>query len=362
MTTKPLARFWQALEDIPEATADRREWSLRLKDDWPEVVSYLTETGRLAGEIACPSPGDDGCPRKVVKHGDGRYRAVCGNKPAECDPIELTVEEITYVTLDRKKLASAVCKILDAVPEPYVRPQRSVSFVGSHGVAAGLEIPVILLIPGPMTEVSLATLPDSDRPSAILIPTPGSIPNEIRMSLRAAGHHVLALNDICCLDSKHRLVGVQPADVLLATLREKLLASRAPKKSGRAWNLPAGTRWENVTFEFIAKEVLLVKVRGQPTRRIEPDQFGMKSKHSGKPTGAWTLLRSIVHRRGELTWTPSKTVSVRRQKQILSRKLVELFGIKDDPLPAGPGESYVARFSTIYSVRTLKTDDNEVSS
>ena len=71
--TKPLARFWTALQ-IPDATTDRREWSLRLGDDWPIAAVYLTATGRLAEEIGCPSPGGDGCPRKVVMHGDGPSR------------------------------------------------------------------------------------------------------------------------------------------------------------------------------------------------------------------------------------------------------------------------------------------------
>ena len=65
MTPKPLARFWKTLDEIPEATTDRRDWSLRLKEDWPAAESYLTPLGVRAKEIACPSPGGDGCPRKV---------------------------------------------------------------------------------------------------------------------------------------------------------------------------------------------------------------------------------------------------------------------------------------------------------
>jgi hypothetical protein len=64
MTPKPLARFWKTLDEIPEAN-DRRDWSLRLKEDWPAAKSYLTPLGVRAKEIACPSLGGDGCPRKV---------------------------------------------------------------------------------------------------------------------------------------------------------------------------------------------------------------------------------------------------------------------------------------------------------
>ena len=74
----PLLRFWKALDEIPEATTDRREWAQRLGDDWSVAAAYLKSTGRLVREIACPSPGGEGCPRKVVRHTDGRFRAVCG--------------------------------------------------------------------------------------------------------------------------------------------------------------------------------------------------------------------------------------------------------------------------------------------
>jgi hypothetical protein len=352
MTTMPLARFWQALDEIPEATTTRKEWSERLQQEWPAAEQYLAATGRRAREIACPSPGGDGCPRKIVNHGGERYRAICGNVPAVCDPITVTGEDITCFTLDRKKLTTAICKMLDALAEPDAQHQRSVLFVGAHAVAAGREVKVLVLIPGPM-ECSASTTArlKFDEPAAILVPTPASIPPRERSDLKAAGHLVLTLNATCTLDSRQRLVGVETAENLLAPLRDKLIASRVRKKDGPLWDLPPGTRWENVTIEFTSKDVLQVKIRGQPTRRIEPDEFGMKSRHAGKPTTAWALLRSVVQLEGRLTWSPSKEVAVRRQKQILSRKLIKLFGIKDDPLPRGSGASYQARFHSIYSVR-----------
>jgi hypothetical protein len=60
MMTKCLARFWKALDQIPDAATDRLEWLRLLEGDWPIVAGYLTETGRVAAAIACPSPGGDG--------------------------------------------------------------------------------------------------------------------------------------------------------------------------------------------------------------------------------------------------------------------------------------------------------------
>ena len=171
-TKKPLARFWKALDEIPEATTDRREWSLRLGDDWLVAAAYLRATGRLAKEIICPSPGADGCPRRVVKHTDGRFRAVCGNKPAECDPVELTREELTCLTLDRAKLAAAVGETLNADPHSGAASDGTTVVVGSHGVAAGISIPIVLMISGPMELLSADTLTDrnsGNTPSVLLV-------------------------------------------------------------------------------------------------------------------------------------------------------------------------------------------------
>jgi hypothetical protein len=347
MTKKPLARFWKALDEIPQATTDRREWLLRLKDDWPTAKPYLTQIGVHAKEIACPSPGGDGCPRKIVSHGDGRYRAVCGNRPAECESLDLTAEEIACLAVNRKKLARAVAKILNASPETDTQQGGAAMIVGSHGVAAGLSIPVAVLIPGPMAEYSLDLLPELDGPAAIVIPTPDSLPPKLKTVLKSREHVVLALSEITAVDDQDRLIGLQPAENLLSPLREKLLSSQVSAASPRIWLLPAGTRWEDLTFEFISDEVVNVRFRGE-TKHFEPDQFRMKSLKNGRPTLLWTLLLSIVRQHGRLTWKDrSASTRLKKQKQQLSERLRSLFGLDDDPIPwRSTDKAYVARFIT----------------
>jgi hypothetical protein len=346
MTTKPLARFWKALDDIPEATTDRRDWSLRLKEDWPAAESYLTPLGVRAKEIACPSPGGDGCPRKVVKHTDGRFRAMCGNRPAECDPIDVTGEEITCLALDWKKLAKSVAVMLNATPEPGAPERGAAMLVGSHPVAAGIGIPILLILPGPTGEVSLDMVSDLAGPAVIVTPTSMSISHQLKAALKSRGHAVLALSEIAGVDDRHRLTGVQQAETLLAPLREKLLAGEASTASGRIWVLPPDARWEDLAFEFTAEEVVNVRFR-QETRRYEPEQFGMKSKKNGRPTALWRLLWSLARLAGRLTWTDqAASTKIKKQKQLLSNRLASLFGIPGDPISWRPTEqAYVARFT-----------------
>jgi hypothetical protein len=332
MTTKPLPRFWKSLDEIPDATTDRREWIIRLGDEWPYASRYLTATGKLAAAIDCPSPGGEGCPRRIVRHADGRFRAVCGNRPAECDSLDLTRQDIGCLAFDRKKLGRVVGALLGATPGSGPEERGAAVCLGSHAVAAGIGIPVFLLIPSPMTQGSFPEPLDLDGPAAIVTPTPVSIPGEDKAALKSRGHIVLALSEIAVADGQHRLTGLQSAEQLLSPLREKLLARQAPTGSGRIWILPAEARWEDLTFEFIADEVVNVRF-GQQTRRFEPEHFGMKSVKNGKPTGAWTVLRVMAGQAGQLGWS-DKAASrrVKKQKQLLSGLLRRAFGISTDPI------------------------------
>lgn len=331
-TTKNLARFWKALDEIPDATTDRREWSARLGEEWPEAKAYLTASGRLAKKIDCPSPGGDGCPRKIVKHGDGRYRAVCGNKPAECDSIDVTRDEITCLALDRKKLAAAVGAMLNATPESGAGENGAVMLVGSHAVAAGVGIPIVLIVPGPMPAISPEILPKFDGPAAIVIPNPGSLPHQLKAAFRSRGHSVLALSEIGGVDDQHRLNVLQPAEILLSSLREKALASQTSMASGRVWILPADARWEELTFEFTAADALKIRFRGE-SRSFDAHQLDMKRNRTGKPTSQWKLLQAFAENGGEISWSSrGANPTVKKQKQLLSDKLIKAFGIREDPI------------------------------
>lgn len=51
-----------------------------------------------------------------------------------------------------------------------------------------------------------------------------------------------------------------------------------------AMELPSDAKWGDLRFAFVSDEVLHVSYKGQPAKRIEPDQLGMKSEKSGKAT------------------------------------------------------------------------------
>ena len=364
MTPKPLARFWKSLDKIPGAATDQRDWSRQLKGDWQHAQIFLKPTGRLVKEIACPSPGGDGCPRKVVRLDDRRFRAVCGNKPADCDTITLTANDIAVLALDRKKLSATLCTILGAAPAGE-RAEGAAMLVGSHSVRAGARIPVILVIPGPMPGDTLRLWPAGGGPAAIVTPTATSLPSQTMSAFEEAGHTLLNLSDIVDVDGQHRLCGSLPAETLLAAARQKI--KTAARASRHAWILPPDALWEEVTLQFTSDDRLLVRFRGE-TRTFDAFEFGMTSQKNNSATDAWGFLQVIVRNGGRVSWDdnrkqvdtarvrkagnsalrkPDPTSLLRKNKQAVSRHLKSTFGLLDDPIKREGRRAYKARFKVM---------------
>jgi hypothetical protein len=95
-----LLRLQRSLEAAPWNRAVLAEWQERFGQDFALLKPHLKPTGERAGVFPCPNGGGDGCPRQVHER-DGGFVAVCGNVPAECEPIPLTKTELAVLALDR---------------------------------------------------------------------------------------------------------------------------------------------------------------------------------------------------------------------------------------------------------------------
>jgi hypothetical protein len=336
--TVSLAPLWTALDQIPQATTDTLEWKSRLGGAWSIARVFLRPVGTLATEVDCPSPGNDGCPRKIVKHADGRLRAVCGNSSAHCDAIDVTAEDIEHLTLDRTKLVSAV---LDALNAETGAAGNLV--VGNYPVVAGVGIPIAFFVPGP-AEVAIPRV--LTPPAAILVPTPNSLSNELVQQLQDEGHVVLALSNTMEMNDQHQLINLISPELLLATACDRILDAVQPAAQARVWVLPPDTRWEMLKFEFIDADRLSVRFQ-QQTRVFQPDQFGMKNKITGKARYGWALLLIMADLGGKTPHVPEKKrPALEKQKQLLGDRLKDLFGIDEEPFYRDRDEqTYVARFS-----------------
>jgi len=354
---KMLPRLCSSLDDLSGPATDRRDWVDRLGDEWPAVQHMLRSTGALASSVDCPSPGGDGCPRRVVELKSGVYRAVCGNMPADCPPLDLTRDDVAILKLDRHILADELARAFEATGS--FRDDGAVVQIGSHYVYAGVGIPMFLVLREPQTPFSIEhpALRLSNE-KAVLLPTKNSLPIAEQHALRERGHLVLILSEVVGLDDEGRIVAIGPPAELFGPLRRRY---REAGKSSLVWPLPPGARWEDLRFEFIARDVLNVHF-GASHRRLEPDTLGMRSKKNGNPTSAWTLLMSIVIKDGCVAWARTKENDrYRKQKQALSKALKAAFGLADDPIPWDElRHEYVARFISRNNIP--KADLDEISS
>ena len=342
-----ISRFWKALDEFADAAASRREWQATLGAEFASVEHLLRKAGQ-ARELPCPSPGGAGCPRRVVHHANGSFRAVCGDRPKACADLDLNADDIAILRMDRSELGLRIARALGLSPhQPGRGSSGTVTRIGTHDVHAGRGFPVFLALPGPFADADprpFAEILDHPGPRLLLTPTATSLPDAVIAALDQAGAARMALADIVIMRSR-ALALTRPATELLAALRDAVMRDAGGSAQALAWPLPPDARWEEITMRFIADEVLNITFRGE-TRRFEPDQPGMKNATNGKPKAAWTYLKAFALGNGRLpVHHPEATATSKhqKQKQALSKALRDSFGISDEPIPTDGGD-YATRF------------------
>ncbi|MCX8004058.1 MAG: hypothetical protein N2688_03730 [Burkholderiaceae bacterium] len=335
MTMKPLPLFWNALDAVPGAATDRRDWTARLGAEFPVAQRFLRATGRRVTAIDCPSPGGEGCPRAVIRVPGGALRAVCRSATGRCDPLDLQPEDTDVLQVDFVRLRQALASLFEVQAAAAPPTSNRVALLGEHAIAAGVAAPVMLLVPGPVDAIQFDELREgglSSERAVLLVPTAASLPSSTRTRLASLGHIVLSLSDVTEADGKGNLLPVQPLELLLHEIRAALQARIDTAQAAPSVSLPAGAQWAELTFVLVSDEVLNVTCRGH-TQRLEPDRVGMKDGRTGKPTEAWAFLQVLARVGGILGPLGRDVVEEqKKKKQALSRQLVRAFGISDDPI------------------------------
>ena len=250
-TIRTIPRFWKALDDLPTAASDARDWRMRLGEEFEAISRYLRRTGEIATSVDCSSPGGDRCPMTVVHSPDGSLRAVCGCSPGVCDSIELSHEDLAILKLDYSILVGDLATAMGATSTVLAPANRRVFELGRYAVAAGLSAPVVLALPGPrdpVTEEELRLAGLGPNRAIILAPCRGSFPPEVRTRLTQAGHLPLDLSEVTGLHAGGHLELLQSVELLLDPIRGDLLARLKPTSGGPIFALPRGTQWDQVTL------------------------------------------------------------------------------------------------------------------
>lgn len=346
--TTPLPRFWRALNELPGAATDRRDWQLRLAEEFIPTRRYLRKTGRRAMSIDCPSPGGAGCPRAVIRLSSGSLRAVCRSDEAQCDPVALTPDDLDILELDLPRLAQELAAAFAVQPAiPMAAPARILP-LGAYAIAAGVSAPLLLAVPGPrcpLTTDELRLAGVGSERAALLLPTAASLSSPLRARLVADGHQVIALDDVTACAAGTGLTLRQPVEVLLRDIRAALQARLSAKPVGPRVPLPPGTAWGQITLRVTSSATVICTAPGV-SRQLDPGDFDMRSAKNAKATAAWTFFLLLATQGGTLSIRGGAIPPrARKQKEALSRHLQETFGLSDDPIPWDTRQrAYVAAF------------------
>lgn len=346
--------FWTTIERIPSHATDTREWRSGLVDCWDVAQRYFSKVSKFADRIECPWPGGENCPRQVVRHEDGSFRAVCSDPAGLCDSLDITRDEIHIRELDRSKLFADVAAALDLAMTAPPERQASLLHIGDHQLAAGRSFPVFAALSSPRAPLGKADLLELDRrklPFILVVTSLRAIEQDVSSFLSARGGRVLTYAE--CLNfaaapGKGFVPVASLADLFAAEISALTNADDSPEPP--VMTLPVNARWSDLRFAFREQAVLNVSYRSQKPVRLEPDQIGMRDDRNGKPNRQWRLLLACAALDGALPRSfPVSTINGRRptsyilsildefkrgydkQRQTLAATLRQKFGIEDDP-------------------------------
>jgi hypothetical protein len=237
--------------------------------------------------VRCPSPGGDGCPRRVVNHGDGRIVAVCGDPKDQCESLELTLEDIVVHELDVGGLAGALCRLLSC--EPDLRPLPFVGgtwFIGWYEPLAGKRFPISLTLPTTGEEAHSAAVRlvgHLGQRFILFVPAREPIEPETIEYLRGNRACLLFLEDVLTVGATRTWELQRSAEDILSDFRGSVLDDPRLGVPTHAFPTPPGTRWQDVTIRFLTQHQVHVRV-GQDLRclRLHANGDGGRSHESGR--------------------------------------------------------------------------------
>ena len=333
----PTRKFWRALRSIPGAATSRLEWRTLLGEEWSTIASLLRPAGVVVARVPCPSPGGDGCPRRVVNHGDGRIVAVCGDPEGQCESVELALEDIIVHELDVGGLASALCRLLNC--EPNLRPLPFVGAtwsIGWYEPLAGKRFPISLTLPTTGEEAHSAAVRlvgHLGQRFILFVPAREPIEPETIEYLRGNRACLLFLEDVLTVGATRTWELQRSAEDILSDFRDSVLDDPRLSLPTHAFPTPPGTRWQDVTIRFLNQHQVHVQV-GRTSDAFEFTQMGMADgrRKPVEPNKQWRLLVDFAEGNGTVRWGSTHENRRRqKQKEELSNVLRCFFGIDDDP-------------------------------
>ncbi|MCK5880006.1 MAG: hypothetical protein KAH24_09500, partial [Holophagae bacterium] len=128
-----------------------------------------------------------------------------------------------------------------------------------------------------------------------------------------------------------------------------LVPEPKPDSSGTViFPIPAGTTWEDIKIQFRDNHMVTIWARDE-THRYTYGEMGMMSKKDKLPTKQWRWLLEFADSYGYINWeNKSSKHRLKKQKQLLSKRLRKFFQLKGDPIYWDKTEgAYCCRFQIL---------------
>lgn len=311
------------------------EWRQLLGDEFDIVRQLLRPTIHRVDFYPCPTPGGDGCPRRVVDLGEKGLLAVCGDTQKNCRNIELTAADLVVYELDRRRLGLLAVMAMGATPITFspVTELRETFRVGEYHPLEGERFPILMCFPSAheqLRHIIFMLLRMESVPFILLIPDDSFMVADLRQMTSERKSRVVLLADLLISDSPGKELLPSPT---AATCLTAFHADVMPDSSARSrFPTPPGTRWNQIKIRFLNRDTVSIQCQGM-VRTVTYHDMNMNDGRSGQPNRQWMLLYEMADTHGQMEFHNHRIDQKKRKnKENLTKSLRSYFGIQDDSI------------------------------
>lgn len=295
---QPLDRPWFCLESIPGLCTVRSDWEGRLGHEFPLVERFLCPTDKHAGSYPCPSPGGEGCPRRVVVHGSADIVAVCGDSPQRCETLQLSKQDVVLYRFDVEGFSAELAELLEIEPRfEEVGGAPHTWAVGVRTPAVGEDFLVYLALPQSPEDLRQAAsrlVATNAETFLLLAPTEEKRDLTTRELLRSHGAHFDTLKDFVAADDAGNLSGAKSPAEVFAGLEPGPGDDEANlfKRSGKVWKIRYQGEEEILLPHMVGLQYLAVLLR-EPKRKFHVTDLAAATGEAPASTPGTTSARKL---------------------------------------------------------------------
>lgn len=329
--TKPLRKFWLALDALPSPVASYAEWRQRLEDELPRAKLLLSLEDRISASV--PVPGDPHSWYRVERRTSGDYFGINDRTGDHCS---LPKEDVLVYRASVSKLASVICANLRLDPHIASAPVTAGLWqIGGFKPLAGYEFPVFLslnlapLDSRPVIEwLGLAT----EGPFILFGPTSRRLRPSDHALLKRRGACFIPLEDCLMISDANKMSLLPEAHQSLLHFQQLHVPVANDEPTIEFFPTPAGAKWSDLRLRFVDGETLSVSILRVDGRFIY-SQMGFVNKKTARPNYQWELLRDFAQCGGKITWSdPAASAKLPKRKEALAKILKAFFRIDESPI------------------------------